>query len=116
MIYGLRAATTAKENTSLAIKEAVEELWYSFIELNGFTEDDLVSVICSVTKDLDSCYPASFIRKAGFTNIALLDVTQHQVKEEIPRCIRLLVHARKPGKNLYLRETKKLRPEWKGEI
>jgi chorismate mutase len=114
MIYGLRAATTTNENTPQAINEAMVELWQSFISLNNYQEENIISVICSVTEDLDSCYPASFIRKAGFYNTALLDVKQHHVEGEIPRCIRLLIHTNKPGKNLYLREAMRLRPEWGG--
>lgn len=112
MVYALRAATTAKDCSKEAVKEAILELWKVFIKHNNYTKTDIISVICSATDDLNLCYPTSFIRKAGFDQIALLDICQLKVKEELPRCLRLLIQTKKPGENIYLREAKRLRPEW----
>ncbi len=111
-MYALRAATTAKDCSKEAVKEAILELWEVFINHNNYTKADIISVTCSATDDLNLCYPTSFIRKAGFNNIALLDVCQLKVKDELPRCLRLLIQTKKPGENIYLREAKRLRPEW----
>ncbi|MDD2430103.1 MAG: histidinol-phosphate transaminase [Firmicutes bacterium] len=111
-MYALRAATTVEENTKEKIKEAMDELWLSFTELNSFRERDIISVIVSSTEDIKAAYPASFIRLKGYENVALLDVTQLNIANQIPLCIRLLIYTTKPGRNLYLRKATKLRPEW----
>lgn len=111
-MYALRAATTAKDCSKEAVREAILELWDVFIKRNNYRQEDIISVICSATDDLNLCYPAGFIRKAGFSQVALLDVCQLKVKDELPRCLRLLIQTTKPGQNIYLREAKKLRPEW----
>ena len=115
-MYALRAATTVEANTTEKIKEAVEELWSKFTAVNGFEKEDIISVIVSSTKDITTAYPASFIRGMGYGEAALLDVCQLQIDGEIPLCIRLLVYTAKPGRNVYLRDAARLRPEWSFDL
>jgi chorismate mutase len=77
----------------------------------------MISVTFSVTRDLDAVFPAAIARpRPGWDNVAMLDVQQMYVEGSLQRCIRFLIHAylpiSTPIHHIYLREAKKLRPDW----
>ncbi|CAG0945133.1 partial chorismate mutase, partial [Anaerolineae bacterium] len=52
-----------------------------------------------------------------WTQVALLDMPAPRIANDLPRCIRVLVHwnterAANEIKHVYLREARKLRPDW----
>ncbi len=76
----------------------------------------MLSVIFSVTADLDACFPAAIARRrSGWDGVALLDCQQMAVVGDLPRCIRLLAQAWVPVErtvvHVYLREAIRLRPD-----
>ena len=115
-LCALRGATTSEHNSVESITSAVEELIVELVSRNNLSPDQIISVTFSVTKDLDACFPASIARRrTGWEEIALLDCQQMFVKNDLPKCIRLLAYVSLPNEqmpqNPYLGEAKNLRPD-----
>nr|WP_199326239.1 chorismate mutase [Nostoc parmelioides] len=113
----IRGATTVSENSVEAIREAVSELLDELEGRNQLQPQDMISVTFSVTRDLDAIFPAAIARpRPGWDNVAMLDVQQMHVEGSLQRCIRFLIHAYLPAStpinHIYLREARKLRPDW----
>lgn len=111
-----RGATTVNENTALAIHQAVSELLDALVARNQLQPRQLVSVVFTVTADLDALFPASVARRRpGWEGIALLDTQQMHVPGNLGRCIRLLAHGWLPEGRIpehpYLRGAVALRPD-----
>ena len=118
-LRGLRGATTCTANTTEAIEAAVDELIEILIQRNALESDRVVSVLFSVTSDLNACFPAAVVRrKSGWGKVALLDCQQMAVDGDIDRCIRLLAHVWMPQNQVpvhpYLGEATQLRPDLSG--
>ncbi len=117
-VGAIRGATTARENSVAAIREAVHELLDALEAHNQLEPTDIISVIFSVTRDLDAVFPAKIAReRPHWNNVPLLDVQQMYVEGSLERCIRLLVQFNTPDPNIkiyhpYLRGAKNLRPDW----
>ena len=61
----------------LDIEEAVRELVNKLIKQNNLEPSQVISVIFSVTNDLNACFPAAIARKQnGWEKVALLDCQQ----------------------------------------
>ncbi|MBD2253602.1 chorismate mutase [Nostoc parmelioides] len=116
-LRAIRGATTVSENSVEAIREAVSELLDELEGRNQLQPQDMISVTFSVTRDLDAIFPAAIARpRPGWDNVAMLDVQQMHVEGSLQRCIRFLIHAYLPAStpinHIYLREARKLRPDW----
>jgi len=112
----IRGATTANGNSVGEIENAVVELIDELISRNKLLKKNLLSIIFTVTKDLDACFPASIARKCnGLDSVAFLDCQQMYVPNDIDFCIRLmaqvLLPAHTPIKHPYLRGASKLRQD-----
>ena len=115
-LCALRGATTSEKNSVNSITLAVDELLSELVSRNNLIPDQIISVVFSITKDLDACFPASIARrKTGWEKIALLDCQQMFVKDDLQKCIRLLAYVSLPNEqipqNPYLGEAKNLRPD-----
>ena len=62
-LTAIRGATTAKGNKDYLIRDVVIELIQELITLNHLKEENIISITFTVTKDLNSCFPASIARK-----------------------------------------------------
>jgi chorismate mutase len=117
-VRAIRGATTVTENSVTAIREAVHELLDELERYNSLDMEEVVSVIFSVTKDLDAAFPAAIAReRPHWNNVPLFDVQQMYVEGSLPRCIRFLIHFNTPDPTIpiihpYLRHAKNLRPDW----
>tara|TARA_B100000965_G_scaffold105419_1_gene86948 strand:+ start:145 stop:522 length:378 start_codon:yes stop_codon:yes gene_type:complete len=115
-LCALRGATTSEKNSVNSITLAVDELLSELVSRNNLIPDQIISVVFSVTSDLDACFPASIARKkSGWENIALLDCQQMFVKGDLSKCIRLIAYVSLPNEqtpqNPYLGMAKNLRPD-----
>ncbi len=117
-VRGIRGATTASANTEEAIVEVVKALLDVIESSNQLDPEEIISVIFTVTKDLDAIFPAKVARqRLLWKNIPLLDVQQMDVEGSLPRCIRVLIYFNTEKSqadiiHCYLREAKNLRPDW----
>lgn len=117
-VRAIRGATTASENSEMAIREAVTELLDELEAHNQLDHDEIISAIFTTTRDLDAIFPAAIARqRPHWDNVALLDVQQMHVEGSLERCIRCLIHINTPVPqnqihHSYLRQAKDLRPDW----
>ena len=119
-VRGLRGATTVKQNKAAEVLEATKELLEKIQKENGLHTDDIVSVIFTVTDDLNAEFPAVAARGMGWNTVPLLCSREIPVPGSLPLCIRVLLQVntsktQKEMKPVYLRDAIKLRPDHKGE-
>jgi len=117
-VRAIRGATTASENSVAAIQEVVSELLDELETRNQIDANLIISVIFSVTRDLDTIFPAAIARqRPNWDQVALFDVQQMHVEGGLERCIRFLIHVNLPASHgaiyhPYMRQAKNLRPDW----
>ena len=66
MIYAIRGAITVDSDKAEDVDIAVKELMSELYAANSLSDDDIVSVIFSQTKDIRSRNAAAACRKGGF--------------------------------------------------
>ena len=115
-IQAIRGATTCLKNSSESIEIAVQELIHELVKRNKLKPSQIISVIFSVTNDLDACFPAAIARKQpGWGKVALLDCQQMFVQGDLANCIRILAHVQLAKeqvlKHPYLGKASMLRPD-----
>ncbi len=92
-LVALRGASQA-ENSGVDMTRQVCALYDELLSQNNLVEDDIVSVIFSVTADLDEKNPAAALRQGGkAADLALFAVQEAAVKGGLERCVRVLIHA-----------------------
>ncbi len=116
MLRAVRGATTVEEDGAEAILQATEELLREVVGRNGIEEEDVVSVLFTVTPDLSSTFPAAAAREMGWNSTPLMCAGEIPVPGALPGCIRLLMHfhtSREKGEieHVYLRDARSLRPD-----
>ena len=114
---GIRGATSVTGNSEEEILHATRVLLEKMVDENGVRVEKIVSVIFSVTQDLNAAYPARAARDLGWHETPLLCTQDIDVPGSLPRCIRVLLHVevdRKPDRmrHVYLGEAQSLRPDW----
>ena len=96
-LFALRGATQCLNNQD-DIQKQVLGLYDELVLKNDLSENDLVSVFFSVTRDLDAKNPATTLRQEGRVLNTSLFVTQEaHFTGSLERVIRVIIHC-------YLRE------------
>lgn len=119
-LCAIRGATTATANTRDAILAATRELLTAIVQANQLEVADIVSIWFTLTPDLDAAFPARAARELGWTHLALLDAQAPRVANDVPRCIRVMMHCETNRsvneiRHIYLCDAKQLRPDWAQE-
>ncbi len=114
MVRAIRGAITVDNNDKEEIFEATEILLKKMIEENQLIHEDLVSMIFTLTPDLNACFPAAAARKMGFDDVPLMCMSEIPVEGALKKCVRILVNTNtdkslKEIKHIYLREAVSLR-------
>lgn len=114
-LHALRGAVCCR-NDAEEIRERVAELYGELLRLNGLSEEDLVSLIFSVTKDLTAVNPAAALRKSGrAADLALFSVQESEADGCPTGIVRVLAHCYlKTGRvptHVYIRGAETLRPD-----
>lgn len=110
----IRGAITVKENTETEILSQTEKLLQEIMNRNQLTEESIVAIFFSATRDLTAVYPARAARNLGLTQTALACYTEMDVEGSLGQCIRVLLLTeilQKPY-HVYLEGAKVLRPDW----
>lgn len=118
LVRAIRGATTVDNNIEFEILENTEELLKAISLRNDINQDDIISIIFSLTKDLNAAFPAVAARRMGWTNVALMCTNEVEVPGSLEKCIRVLVHintekSNEDIKHVYLKGAKVLRPDLK---
>lgn len=116
MVRAIRGATTVAANDEGEMLDTTCELLKVMTEQNGIVKEDIISVIFSVTTDLNAAFPAVAARRLGWTDIALMCTYEIDVPGSLQNCIRVLMHINTEKSNnelkyIYLKDARKLRPD-----
>jgi len=91
-LFALRGAVQC-ENTVNDICDQINIMYSGLLTLNKLDESDIVSVIFSVTDDLDAVNPCSALRKSGRAGeISLFSVQEPNCKNSVERIVRVIIH------------------------
>ena len=117
-LRALRGAITVDANEPDAILSATEELVREVMERNSLEPEQMVSCIFTCTNDLDAEFPAVAARRLGLSSVPLLCAREIDVRDALPRVIRVLVHCyaddSAPPRHVYLRDAVSLRKDLQG--
>jgi chorismate mutase len=114
-LYALRGAAQCL-NQAEDMGRQVSGLYDQLLIDNKLGEPDIVSLIFSVTADLDAENPAAALRKAGRgADLALFCVQEAAVKGSLERVVRVLMHCyleegSRP-RHIYRNGAERLRPD-----
>ena len=91
-LFALRGATQCI-NSKDDIQKKTVEMYDELLTENNISEEEIVSIIFSVTQDLDSLNPASALRKEGRAEKIALFVNQEaHFNDSLDRVVRVLIH------------------------
>ena len=113
---GVRGATVADDNTASSILAATRALLERLVEANGIDPADMASVFFTTSADLTAAFPAQAARDMGWMDVALMCAQEVDMPNDLPRCIRVLIHwntdrGNSQIKHVYLGDAKVLRPD-----
>lgn len=116
LVRGIRGAVTADSNKKEEIIEKTKELLITLKKENDFKIEDIVSILFSVTSDLNAAFPARAARELGWDRVPLLDMQEIEVPGSLPKCIRVLIQincqkSQTEIKHCYLRGAETLRKD-----
>ncbi|MDR2176649.1 MAG: chorismate mutase [Treponema sp.] len=91
-LYALRGAARCL-NRADDIQYQIAVLHDEMLARNSLGEEDIVSIIFSVTRDLDAANPAAALRASGRgAGLALFCVQEPDVPGGLERVVRVLIH------------------------
>lgn len=116
MIRAIRGATTVKNNEKHEILNATSELLWEMVRQNSIAKEDIISILFSMTTDLNAVFPAAAARQMGWDRIAMMSFHEIDVPGSLKNCIRVLMHINIDKGNdelkyVYMNEAKILRPD-----
>ena len=112
-VRAIRGATQLEVNSASAMEAATKELLQEILSSNRISPADLISVLFTVTPDLNAAFPAAYAREVGFESVPLLSAVEIDVPGALPRVLRVMVHCNFPHSeavfHIYLHGAKALR-------
>jgi chorismate mutase len=113
-LFALRGATQCR-NEAADITRQVSALYDELLDRNTLEEGDIVSLIFSVTGDIDAKNPAAALRDSGRGRDLALFAVQEAAVEGLERTIRVLIHCYMPPgtapRHVYRNGAEVLRPD-----
>ena len=114
-LFALRGAVCV-ENDADDIRRKTAALYDALLEENALSETAVVSVIFSVTGDIDVKNPAAALRESGRGGeLALFSTQEPAVAGGLPRTIRLIMHCymeeTATPRHVYIEGAEVLRPD-----
>jgi chorismate mutase len=91
-VRAIRGATQAAANTAEAVDIATKKLLLEIMKENGLSPEAVISVIFTVSPDLNAAFPASSAREVGFEEVPLLCGVEIDVPGALERTIRIMAH------------------------
>ena len=91
-LYALRGATCVLDDENDIIAQ-LARLFDELLAANRLSEEDIVSLIFSVSADISAKNPAAALRQSGrAAHLALFSTLEPAIEPALPRVIRVLVH------------------------
>ncbi|MFC7320692.1 chorismate mutase [Halobacillus campisalis] len=92
MMRGIRGATTVQENEAEEIVSHAYELVADMVHQNNVDANDVVSILFTVTEDLNAAFPAKAVRKIeGWTYVPVMCMQEIPVPGSLGKCIRVMM-------------------------
>ncbi len=115
-VRGIRGAVSIEHNTKEEILAGTAALMKALMEKNRLRSEDMVSVIFSVTEDLNAAFPAAAARAAGLDQVPLFDCMEIPVPGSLPGIVRVLIHVNTEKTqqdmiHIYMGRASSLRPD-----
>jgi cytidylate kinase len=115
-VRAIRGAITVEENDKKSILDGTVELLNEIARVNGITEEDIISIIFTVTDDLNTAFPAEAARNIGWVNTPLMCAREINVPGSLQKCVRVLMHVNSAKekneiKHVYLKGARVLRKD-----
>lgn len=114
-LFALRGANSVEANEADAILRGTDVLMREMMERNTLSPEAMVSVIFTLTDDLDAQFPALAARRLGLERVPLLCAREIPVPGSLPRVIRVLLHyyadEDHEPRHVYLGEARALRSD-----
>ncbi len=112
-VVAIRGAIQVTADTQAAIREGTERLFYAICMANTLLEEEIISIMFSLTPDLRSLNPATALRE-GYPSLQVpLFCTQEALIEGmLERTIRVIIHcytSREEVQHIYLEGAANLR-------
>jgi chorismate mutase len=119
-LRAIRGATQLDVDEREHLLERVTELVAAVLDRNQLSPDDVVSIVFTATGDLRSEFPAYAARSLGIGDVPLLCAQQLDVRDAMPRVVRLLAHVETPLtlaqiRHVYLHGARNLRTDLGGD-
>lgn len=115
-VRAIRGATQLDVDEREHLLDRTSEMVRAVLESNGLTQGELISIVFTATPDLTSEFPAYAARRLGITDVPLLCARELDVKDAMPRVVRLLAHVetdlgRSDLRHVYLHGARALRTD-----
>jgi chorismate mutase len=91
-VRAARGAIVVARDEADVVLAATERLIETVLEQNAVEQDELISVLFTVTDDLRSVFPAEAARRMGLGRVPLMCAREIPVEGSMPSVIRLLAH------------------------
>ncbi len=91
MTRAVRGAILVRKNDQRSIHDAGLRLVREILRANEMRVEDVVSIVFSLTEDLDAANPATGLREAGFAETPLFCVQEASVEGGMAGVIRVLL-------------------------
>ncbi|MCH5184629.1 MAG: chorismate mutase [Oscillospiraceae bacterium] len=119
MVRAIRGAVTVENNDKDEILDAVKTLLEKIISDNNAAKEDMVSIIFTLTPDLNAVFPARAARDLGFSDVPLMCMSEIPVDGALEKCIRVMLTLNTDKslaeiKHVYLKGAVALRPDLAG--
>lgn len=121
MIRAIRGAATVDRNDEHQIIKAAEVLVLEMIEKNSVIPEEVVSVLFSMTADLNAVFPAKALRSfEGWEYVPVMCMQEIPVAGSLEKCIRVMITvqtslSQKEIKHVYQGQAVVLRPDLTGK-
>lgn len=115
-MISIRGAITVEENSVESILNNTTLLLKKIELENNLIKENVISLIFSVTSDLNKAYPAKAARELGYVNSGLMCFNEMAVEGSLDKCIRVMIlyNSNMDQENInhiYLKGAKLLRPD-----
>ncbi len=116
MVRAIRGAITVENNSAEEILAATEKMLKAIIDENNLKIDDMISMLFSLTPDLDAAFPARAARNMGIVDVPLMCMSEIPIDGALEKCVRILLHVNsdkslKEINHVYLGGAVVLRPD-----
>ena len=91
-VRAARGAVVVVRDDAEVVLDATERLLGTVLERNAIEQDDLISVLFTVTDDLRSAFPAEAARRMGLGRVPLMCAREIPVEGSMPSVVRVLMH------------------------